>query len=93
MLFLSGLFENRVLRRIFAPKGKEVTGERRKEKIDEMGWTCGTDDIRNACNILAGKLEGKRPLGRHTRRKEDNIKMKAWTGFMWFGLGSSSGVL
>ena len=25
--------------------------------------------------VLVGKLEGKRPLGRHGRRWEDNIKM------------------
>jgi hypothetical protein len=30
---------------------------------------------RNACRILAGKPEGKRPLGRPRRRWVDNIKM------------------
>jgi hypothetical protein len=30
---------------------------------------------RNACRILLGKPEGKRPLGRPTRRWVDNIKM------------------
>jgi hypothetical protein len=30
---------------------------------------------RNACRILVGKLERKRPLGRLRRRWEDNIKM------------------
>jgi hypothetical protein len=30
---------------------------------------------RNAYRILVGKPEGKRPLGRHRRRWEDNIKM------------------
>jgi hypothetical protein len=30
---------------------------------------------RNACMILMGKPEGKRPLGRPLRRWEDNIKM------------------
>ena len=25
--------------------------------------------------VLVGKPEGKRPLGRHRRRREDNIKM------------------
>jgi hypothetical protein len=29
----------------------------------------------NAFNILVGKPEGKRPLGRPTRRWEDNIRM------------------
>jgi hypothetical protein len=31
--------------------------------------------MRNAYNILVGKPEGKRPLGRLKRRCEDNIKM------------------
>jgi hypothetical protein len=32
-------------------------------------------DMRNAYNILVGKSEWKRPLGRPTRRWEDNIRM------------------
>jgi hypothetical protein len=31
--------------------------------------------MRNACNILVGKPERKRPLGRPTRRGEDNIRI------------------
>jgi hypothetical protein len=31
--------------------------------------------MRNAYRILVGKPEGKRPLGRPTRRCVDNIKM------------------
>jgi hypothetical protein len=31
---------------------------------------------RNACRILVGNLEGKRPLGRPRRRWVDNIKME-----------------
>jgi hypothetical protein len=30
---------------------------------------------RNACSILVGKSEGKRPLGRRRRRLVDNIKI------------------
>jgi hypothetical protein len=33
------------------------------------------EDIRNACRILVGKPEGKRPLGRPRHRWVDNIKM------------------
>jgi hypothetical protein len=40
-------------------------------------------------NILIGKLEGKRPLGRPRRRWEDNITMdlterggKVWTAYI-----------
>jgi hypothetical protein len=32
-------------------------------------------EMRDACTILVGKLEGKRPLGRPRRRCEDNIRM------------------
>jgi len=31
--------------------------------------------MRNTYIILMGKLEGKRPLGRHRRRWEDNIRI------------------
>jgi hypothetical protein len=31
--------------------------------------------MRNSYNILVGKPEGKRPLGRPKRRREDNIRM------------------
>jgi hypothetical protein len=43
--------------------------------------------------------EGKRPLGRHLRRWEDNIIMdirkqsgKLWTGFIWLRIGTSGGL-
>jgi hypothetical protein len=32
-------------------------------------------EVRGAYNILVGKLEGRRPLGRPRLRWEDNIKM------------------
>jgi hypothetical protein len=42
---------------------------------------------RNAYRILMGKPEGKRPLGRHRHRLEDNIKMDfrqiCWNGMDW----------
>jgi hypothetical protein len=37
-----------------------------------MGRAC---EKRNACRILVGKPEEKRPLGRPRRRSVDNIKM------------------
>ena len=33
------------------------------------------EEDRSAFKILTGKPTGKRPLGRHTRRLEDNIRM------------------
>jgi hypothetical protein len=42
---------------------------------------------RNACKILVGKPEGKRPLGRLRCRWADNIKMDlgeiGWYGAYW----------
>jgi hypothetical protein len=38
-------------------------------KVDEMGGACNTHvKMRNVYNILVGKPEGKRPLGRPRRR-------------------------
>jgi hypothetical protein len=46
--------------------------------------------MRNAYNILAGKREGKRPLGRRRRRWEDNIRMDlgeiGWEDVDWLHL-------
>jgi hypothetical protein len=45
---------------------------------------------RNACRILVGKPEGKRPLGRPRRRWVDNIKMDLrgirWDGVDWIDM-------
>jgi hypothetical protein len=56
-----------------------------------MGGACSTNgEKRNVCRILVGKSEGKRPLGRPTRRLVDNIKMDlseiGWDGVDWIGL-------
>jgi hypothetical protein len=43
--------------------------------------------MRNSYNILVGKPEGKRPLGRPRRRHEDNIRTNLreiwWEGVDW----------
>jgi hypothetical protein len=45
---------------------------------------------RNACRLLLGKPEGKRPLGRPRRRWVDNIRMDlgevGWGDVNWIGL-------
>jgi hypothetical protein len=53
-----------------------------------MGRAFSTNvEKRNAYRILAGKPEGKRPLGTPTRRWVDNIKMDlretGWDGMVW----------
>jgi len=41
-----------------------------------MGGACGAyGGEERQHRVLVGKPEGKRPLGRHSRRWEDNIKM------------------
>jgi hypothetical protein len=45
-------------------------------KEDKIGRACSTNAEKlNAYRISVGKLEGKRPLGRHRRKWEDNIKI------------------
>jgi hypothetical protein len=53
-----------------------------------MDMACSTHrEKRNAWRILAGKPEGRRPLGGPRRRWEDNIKMDlreiGWGGMDW----------
>jgi hypothetical protein len=91
-----GVFENRVLRRIFGPKRDEVTGGWRKLHNEELhglysspsivrvitarwmrwaGHVARMRKVRGAYNILVGRPDGRRPLGRPRRRWEDNIKV------------------
>jgi hypothetical protein len=56
-----------------------------------MGGACSkNEENRNACRILVGNPEGKRPLRRLRRRWEDNIKMDlreiGWDGMDWIDL-------
>jgi hypothetical protein len=52
-------------------------------------------EVRGAYNILVGRPEGRRPLGRPRRRWEDNIKLDLWeTGFGdvdWINLAHDRG--
>jgi hypothetical protein len=47
-----------------------------KIKRNEMGGACSSDgEGRGMYRVFVGKPEGKRSMGRHMRRWEDNIKM------------------
>jgi hypothetical protein len=84
-----GVFENRVLRRIFGPKRVEITGEWRKLHNGELhnlnSWPDITSQIkskrmlgqgmRQAYRVFVGKQEGKRPLERPMRRWNIGIRM------------------
>jgi hypothetical protein len=59
--------------------------------VDEMSRACSTNGAkRNACSILVGKPEGKRPVERQRRSSVDNIKMdlreRGWDGMDWTDL-------
>jgi hypothetical protein len=54
------------------------------------GHVARMGEKRNACIILVGKPEGRKPLGRPRHRWEGNIKMNlreiAWDGVDWIDL-------
>ena len=57
-------------------------------------------DRRDACRVVVGRAEGKRPLGRRRRRWENSVKMgvkelgfEDWTGLIWLMVGTSGGLL
>jgi hypothetical protein len=57
-------------------------------------------EMRYAYNILVGRPEGRRPLGRPRCKWEDNIKMDLreiglgmWIGFIWLRIGTRGGLL
>jgi hypothetical protein len=83
------VFQNMVLRRIFGHKRNAVTGEWRRLHNEELydlhsiksrrmryaGYVACMEERRGAYRILVGRPEGRRSLGIHRRRWEDNIKM------------------
>jgi hypothetical protein len=68
---------------------------------NEMSGACSTyGERRSTHRVLVGKTEGKRPLGRHSRRWEDNIKLdlqelrwSEWTVLIWLRTGTGGGLL
>ena len=68
---------------------------RQARQVARMG------EMRRAYRVLVGKPERKRSLGRPRFRWEDNIKIDlhgvgwwgAWTGLIWFRIGTGGGLL
>jgi hypothetical protein len=66
-----------------------------------VGGACGTLGRREkSAQVLVGKPEGKRPLGRPRRRWEDGITIdlteiccRVWIGFDWLMTGNDGGLL
>jgi hypothetical protein len=85
------VFENRVLRRIFGPKGdwRKLHNEElhnlyssliiiRMIKSRRMRWAghvARMGEKRNAYRILVAKPEGRKPLGKSRRKWVDNVKI------------------
>jgi hypothetical protein len=60
-----------------------------------MGGACSKHaEKSNACRILVGKSEGKRPLGTPRRKWEHNIEMNLgdirWSGTDWIRLAQDA---
>jgi hypothetical protein len=72
-------------------------------KARRMRWAghvARMGEVRGAYNILVGKPEVRRPLGRPRRRWDDNIKMDLGEtgfgdvdGFIWLRIGTGGGLL
>jgi hypothetical protein len=73
------VFENKVLRRIFAPERDEVTGGWRKLHNEELHHLYSSPSvirvIKSRRMRWAGHVARKRALGRPRRISVDNIKM------------------
>jgi len=71
---VTGSAENYTMSLIISTPHKYCFGD--KIEKNEMSGACSTYEERRAVyGVLVGNHEGKRPLGRPTRRWEDNIKM------------------
>jgi hypothetical protein len=71
-----------------------------KARMRWAGHVACMGEVRGAYNILVGKPEGSRPLGRPRCRWEDNIKMDLgeiglgmWIGFIWLRIGAGGELL
>jgi hypothetical protein len=60
-----------------SPSIVSVIKARRMRRMRWAGHVARMGDVRGAYNILVGRPEGRRPLGRPRRRWEDKIKMES----------------
>jgi hypothetical protein len=68
-----------------------------KIEKNEMGGACSAyGRERSVYRVLVAKPEGKRPVGRPRRRKEENIQkwdVGVWAGSSWLRIGTGGGQL
>jgi hypothetical protein len=69
-------------------------------KMRLAGHVAGNGEWRGVYWILAGRRDGRGPLGRPRRRRKDILKwilkkwdVEAWTGLIWLRRGTCSGRL
>jgi hypothetical protein len=69
----------------------------KSKRMRWAGHVSRMGEMTNAYNILVGKREGKRPLGRHRHRWEDNIRIDlsaiGWECVYWMQLETSGGLV
>jgi hypothetical protein len=82
---LHGLYSSPSIVRVIKARRMRWAG-----RVARMG------EVRGAYNILVGRPEGRRPLGRRRRRWENNIKMDLWeigfgdVGLIWLRIGTGA---
>ena len=71
-----------------------------KLRMRLVGHVARMGDSRRVYNVLVGKPQGKKPLGRPVRRWDDNIRwiftkwdVWVWTGLIWLRIGTGGGDL
>jgi len=99
--------ESRILRKLLGCRREKVNRIQGaiyylhdKIKQNEVGGACCLcGEKKNVYRVFMGKSEGKRLLGKHAHRWEDNIKMDlkemegGWFGFIWLKIVTSDGLL
>jgi hypothetical protein len=77
-----------------------ITRQIKSRRMKWAGHVARMGEGRNLCRVLVGKPEGRKPLGRPRRRREDGIRMGlreigwgVWSGFTLNRIGTVGGLL
>jgi hypothetical protein len=76
----------------------DIIRQIKSRRMRWVGHVARMEEYRKAYNVLMGKPEGKRLIGRPRRRWEDGIRiylreigLGVWIGFDWFWIGNVAG--